>query len=178
MSGEREASVSNAEPLTRRAWWLAGLMLFLAVVSASLQSCAMKPAGTHGKLEPDPIPLDSRDLRYSGYLAQVQKMIKEKWGYPCVKDANVTARCDYKSAQLVIVFDILKSRRVSQVQVQETSGYKIYDDYAANAVRLASPFRPLPSEIRDMMASVGAGNSGIRIIAAFKYKFVEHEGHQ
>ncbi len=91
-----------------------------------------------------------------------------------MKEANVTGRCDYKSAQLVIVFDILKSGRVSQVQVQETSGYKIYDDYAANAVRLVSPFPPLPSE---MMASAGPG-PGIRIIAAFKYKFVEHEGNQ
>jgi TonB family protein len=102
-------------------------------------------------------------------------MIKEKWGYPCVKDGNVTGQCDYKSAQLVIVFDIIKSGRVSQVRVQETSGYKIYDDYAANAVRLASPFPPLPSE---MMASAGPGSPGIRIIAAFKYKFVEHEGNQ
>jgi len=48
-------------------------------------------------------PLDSTDPKYNDYLDRVRRMIKEKWGYPCVKD-GMTGHCDYKSARLVIVF--------------------------------------------------------------------------
>jgi hypothetical protein len=64
--------------LARPARSLAGLVLFLTVISAALHGCAMKPAATQG----DPVLLDSKDPRYGGYLEQVRKLIKGKWSYP------------------------------------------------------------------------------------------------
>src|SRR5207253_2914185 len=80
--------------------------------------------------------------RYNDYLDRVRRMIKEKWGYPCIKDVS-TGNCDYKSARLVIVFGILRDGRVPTLEVAQQSGYAIYDDYAKNAIRLAAPFPPV-----------------------------------
>ena len=96
-------------------------------------------------------------------------MIKEKWGYPCIKDV-ATGHCDYKSARLVIVFGILKDGRVPMLEVAQQSGYAIYDDYASNAIRLAQPFPPVPASL---MATAKSGSSGVKIVAAFQYVLVE-----
>ena len=133
------------------------------------------PAGAGGSgeswagIEGEPIPLDSSDPKFNDYLERIRRMIKEKWGYPCVKDL-VNGHCDYKSARLVIVFGILKDGRVPLVEVAQQSGYPIYDDYAANAIKLAQPFPPVPASL---MASAKSGSSGVKIVAAFHYQLVE-----
>ena len=133
------------------------------------------PAGAGGAgegwagIEGDPIPLDSSDPKYNDYLERVRRMIKEKWGYPCVKNSS-SGNCDYKSARLVIVFGILKDGRVPMLEVAQQSGYAIYDDYAANAIRLAQPFPPVPASL---LATAKSGSSGVKIVAAFQYVLVE-----
>ncbi len=62
----------------------------------------------------------------------------------------------------MIVFGILKDGRVPTLQVAEQSGYAIYDDYAANAIRLAQPFPPVP----DAMVK---DRTGVLVLAAFGY---------
>jgi outer membrane biosynthesis protein TonB len=120
-------------------------------------------------IEGEPIPLDSKDPKYNDYLERVRRMIKEKWGYPCIKDL-ATGHCDYKSARLVIVFGILKDGRVPTLEVAQQSGYAIYDDYATNAIRLAQPFPPVPPAL---LATAKSGSAGIKIVAAFQYVLVE-----
>ena len=133
------------------------------------------PAGAGGAgegwagIEGEPIPLDSSDPKYNDYLERVRRMIKEKWGYPCIKDI-ATGHCDYKSARLVIVFGILKDGRVPTLEVAQQSGYAIYDDYAANAIKLAQPFPPVPASL---MAAAKSGSTGVKIVAAFQYVLVE-----
>src|SRR5436309_400773 len=133
------------------------------------------PAGAGGAgegwagIEGEPIPLDSSDPRYNDYLDRVRRMIKEKWGYPCIKDVS-TGNCDYKSARLVIVFGILRDGRVPTLEVAQQSGYAIYDDYAKNAIRLAAPFPPVPASL---MATANSGSSGVKIVAALQYVLVE-----
>jgi protein TonB len=112
-----------------------------------------------GAVEGEPVPLDSRDPKYSDYLEQVRRKIKANWGYPCVKN-DLTRGCDYKTTSLVIEFGIAKDGRVPFVTVLRSSGYPIYDDYAVNAVKLSSPFPPLPDAF---------GRRGIPIHATFSY---------
>ncbi|HEV8473831.1 MAG TPA: TonB C-terminal domain-containing protein [Methylomirabilota bacterium] len=109
-------------------------------------------------IEGEPIPLDSTDPRYSDYLDRVRKAIKEKWGYPCVKD-GVTHQCEYKTAQLVIEFGIAKNGTVPFITVMRSSGFAIYDDYAVNAVKLAN-FPPIPDSF---------SKRGVPILATFSY---------
>ncbi len=112
-------------------------------------------------IDGDPIPLDSSDPRYNDYLDRVRRMIKEKWGYPCIKDV-ATGHCDYKPAPVVIVFGILKNGRVPSWDFAERSDYAIYDDYAVNAIRLAQPFSPPPEAMLN-------GHEGVPVVAAFQY---------
>jgi outer membrane biosynthesis protein TonB len=133
------------------------------------------PGGAGGRgegwsgIEGEPIPLDSSDPKFNDYLDRIRRMIKEKWGYPCIKDL-ATGHCDYKSARLVIVFGILKDGRVPMLEVAQQSGYDVYDDYAVNAIKLASPFPPVPASL---MATAKSGSAGVKIVAAFQYVLVE-----
>jgi TonB family protein len=110
-------------------------------------------------IEGEPIPLDSTNPNYSDYLDQIRRRIKEKWGFPCVKNDS-THQCEYKSTQLVIEFGIAKDGKVPFVTVLRSSGYPIYDDYAVNAVKLASPFPRIPDTF---------SKTGVPIHATFSY---------
>jgi len=110
-------------------------------------------------IEGEPIPLDSKDPRHSDYLDRVRRAIKEKWGFPCVKNA-ATHECEYKTTTLVIEFGIAKDGKVPFVTVLRSSGYPIYDDYAVNAVKLAAPFPPIPDNF---------SKTGVPIHATFSY---------
>jgi TonB family protein len=110
-------------------------------------------------IEGEPIPLDSKDPRHSDYLDRVRRAIKEKWGFPCVKNAS-THECEYKTTTLIIEFGIAKDGKVPFVTVLRSSGYPIYDDYAVNAVKLAAPFPPIPDNF---------SKTGVPIHATFSY---------
>jgi hypothetical protein len=116
-------------------------------------------------IEGEPIPLDSPDPQFSDYLDRVRRMIKAKWIYPCVKDLS-TGHCDYKSANLTIVFGIRKDGHVPVVEVAQQSGYVVYDESAAVAIKLAAPFPPVPAAL---MAAARSGSAGVRIEARFAY---------
>ena len=109
-------------------------------------------------IEGEPIALDSTDPRYSDYLDQIRRRIKEKWGYPCVKNHS-TRECEYKTAQLIIEFGIAKDGKVPFINIVRSSGYPIYDDYAVNAVKLAD-FPPIPDSF---------SKKGVPIQATFSY---------
>jgi len=120
-----------------------------------------------GGIEGEPIRLDSDDPRYNDYLEQVRRRIQEKWGYPCIQAER---SCEYKEATLDIEFGILKDGRVQFVDVVKNSEYQIYDQYAATAIKLASPFPPVP---QSMLNSVKPGSPGVPIRARFAYYIVK-----
>jgi TonB family protein len=112
-----------------------------------------------GGIEGEAVPLDSRDPKYSDYLERIRRKIKENWGYPCVK-STASRECEYKTAQLVVEFGIAKDGQVAFVTVRRQSGWAIYDDYAVNAIKLSSPFPPVPDDL---------GKTGLPILATFSY---------
>jgi len=118
-----------------------------------------------GGIEGDPVPLDSVDERYSEYLEQVRRRIKEKWGFPCVRNPE-TRGCDHYTTSLDVHFGILKDGRVQFVDIVKASEHSIYDEYAVNAIRLAQPFPPVPPA---MMAAMKQGSAGLAISARFSY---------
>ncbi|HYZ88528.1 MAG TPA: TonB family protein, partial [Myxococcales bacterium] len=68
--------------------------------------------------------------------------------------------CEYRSTQLIIEFGIQKNGELAFVTLTRTSGHPIYDDYALNAVKLASPFPPIPDSF---------SKKGVPIHASFHY---------
>jgi TonB family protein len=121
--------------------------------------------GGRGGIEGEPIPLDSSDGRYNDYMDRLRREIKSHWGFPCVK-SEATRECEYKTTSLVIEFGILKDGRLQFVDVVESSGFPIYDDYAVNAIKLASPFPPVPPAV---MAAMNRTSVGAAILARFNY---------
>jgi TonB family protein len=140
----------------------------LTDVRAALRQGAGGRGQGRGGIEGDPIPLDSVDARYSDYLEQIRRRIKEKWGYPCVR--NSAGGCDHYDTSLVIHFGILKDGRVPFVDVVRRSDHAVYDEYAVNAIKLASPFPPVPPAI---MATMRPGSTGMPLSVHFKYVLVE-----
>jgi TonB family protein len=121
--------------------------------------------GGRGGIEGEPIPLDSQDPRYSDYLERVRRKIQGNWSYPCMKNP-VTHVCEHKGAQLIVEFGILKDGRVQFVELRQSSGFEIYDDYAINAIKLSSPFPDVPPA---MILGMKRGSTGIAIVAHFHY---------
>jgi len=113
----------------------------------------------------EPIQLDSKDPDFNDYLERIRRLIKQNWLYPCVKNPETHA-CEFKSARLVVDFGILKHGPVQFVDLQKSSGYAIYDSYAVNAIKLASPFPPVPAAL---MARFPAGSAGVPIRVNFVY---------
>lgn len=118
-----------------------------------------------GGIEGEPIPLDTPDGRYSDYLERLRRRIKAHWGFPCVRN-DATRACEYKTTSLVVHFGILRDGRLQFVEVVEPSGYRIYDDYAVNAIKLAAPFPPVPAALMNAMKR---GSTGVAILARFNY---------
>ena len=134
-------------------------------VRAALRQGAGGRGQGRGGIEGDPIPLDSADARYSDYLEQIRRRIKEKWGFPCVRNAQ-TGQCDHYTTSLDVHFGILKDGRVQFVDVVKPSNHSIYDEYATRAILLAQPFPPVPAA---MMGAMRQGSSGLAISARFSY---------
>ena len=134
-------------------------------VRAALRRGAGGRGQGRGGIEGDPIPLDSDDARFSEYLEQVRRRIKENWGYPCVRNA-VTRECKVHETSLLVDFGILKDGRVQFVEVVRMADHALYDEYAVNAIKLASPFPPVPAAI---MRTRPAGSTGFPIRVHFIY---------
>lgn len=94
--------------------------------------------GGRGGIEGEPIPLDTKDPKYHEYFEKVRQKIKANWGYPReAGERNI-------EGQLLIEFHIARDGHLSYLELVRSSGVKILDDYAMNAVRLAQPFPPVP----------------------------------
>jgi TonB family protein len=137
----------------------------LGDVRAALRQGAGGRGQGRGGIEGDPIPLDSADARYSEYLEQIRRRIKAKWGFPCVRNA-ATRECDHHTTSLDVQFGILRDGRVQFVEVVRPASHAIYDDYALNAIKLASPFPPVPPAI---MATLRPGSAGMPLSVRFSY---------
>lgn len=113
-----------------------------------------------GGIEGDPVPLETRDPRYHDYFDRIRRMIQAKWGYPCADGVPLARECVRREGQLVIEFGIAKDGGVPFIQLLRSSGSANMDDFAMNAVRLASPFPPVPDSI---------GRKGLPVLATFRY---------
>jgi TonB family protein len=134
-------------------------------VRAALRRGAGGQGQGRGGIEGDPVPLDSADARFSEFLEEVRRRIKDKWGFPCVRNPS-TRECDHHTTSLDVHFGILKDGRVQFVEVVRSADYRVYDEYATRAILLAQPFPPVPPA---MMSTMRQGSTGVAISARFSY---------
>ncbi len=84
----------------------------------------------------------------------MRKAIELVWNYPS------EAAQRGMEGEVTVEFVIAKSGSVSRIKVLKSSGYKILDDAIVEALRLASPFAPLPD---------GFGKQKMLITGSFRY---------
>ncbi|HEX2223399.1 MAG TPA: energy transducer TonB, partial [Thermoanaerobaculia bacterium] len=82
--------------------------------------------------------VDNPDFKFGYYLDQLLARIDQNWARPSLGD-NIEA---------TIVFRIHKDGSVSDLRVQESSGFAAFDLAAQRAVTNAAPFPPLPRAYR------------------------------
>lgn len=88
----------------------------------------------------DTIDLNTQEYRFIGYFSGLRKSIELVWAYP----REAAARGLEGSVSLR--FNISKDGYASRVKVLKSSGYKSLDQAIVNAVKIASPYAPLPED--------------------------------
>ncbi|GBC81036.1 hypothetical protein HRbin10_00140 [bacterium HR10] len=73
------------------------------------------------------------------YRAYLERAIQQRWFIP--PEANLLQA----PATVIVVFEVARDGRLLQLRLRQSSGIPALDRAAINAVRLAAPFRPLPS---------------------------------
>jgi TonB family protein len=122
------------------------------------------PGDGRGGVEGEPVPLDSPDPKYSDYLDRVRRMIKDKWGFPCAEGAPDRYSCSRREGEMIIEFGIAKDGHVPFITLRQSTGSANMDAFALNAIKLASPFPPVPDVI---------SKTGFPILARFRYILVD-----
>lgn len=109
----------------------------------------------------DKIDLNTTNFRFIGYFTSIRKAFELVWVYP--SDAVRRGL----QGETHVEFTIEKNGSVSKIRVVETSGHKILDVAVVEALRLASPFGPLPP---------GYQKERLTIVGSFRYVLTNYAG--
>ena len=113
--------------------------------------------GGLGGVEGAPVPLDTPEPRYQDYMNKVRAKIRANWSYP--RDAGDRGI----EGKLLIEFHIAKNGNLEFIELRDSSGVRVLDDYAMIAVKLAQPFPPVPDDL---------AKNALAISAEFRYQIV------
>ena len=109
----------------------------------------------------DRIDLNTTNYRYIGYFTSVRKAFELVWTYP----AEAARRG--LQGEVSIQFTILKDGRVRSIKVLESSGHSVLDDAVIEAIRLSSPYSPLPD---------GFEKDKLTVVGSFRYVLSSYAG--
>ena len=88
--------------------------------------------------EGDKVDINTSDYRYISYFTGMRKAIELVWNYP------VSAARRGHQGVVGIQFVIYKNGKVKGLKLVSSSGYRALDNAILEAIRLSSPFSPLP----------------------------------
>ncbi|MEK6531501.1 MAG: TonB family protein [Deltaproteobacteria bacterium] len=109
-----------------------------------------EPKGQSGKA----LQLNTSELKYQEYLLNIKQKIEFYWEYPLAAIKNNW------QGRLRIDFSINKDGTIKDIRLVRSSSYPGLDDAAITALRLSSPFPPLPESF---------GVEDISIHGSFEY---------
>ncbi|MDA9950971.1 TonB family protein [Oligoflexaceae bacterium] len=89
----------------------------------------------------DVVDLNTTNFRFLGYVSHLRQEIQLVWNYP------QEAASRGLEGKVGLQFRILKDGTTDQVTVVESSGYTSLDKAIVSAIKLASPFAPLPDDV-------------------------------
>ena len=111
--------------------------------------------------ESEQIDINTSDYRYIGYFTAMRKAFELVWTYP-----SEAVRRGLQG-EVRIQFTILKDGSVKRVKVVSSSGHRILDDAVVEAIKLASPYNPLPE---------GLNKEKLVIVGSFSYVLSSYLG--
>jgi protein TonB len=91
----------------------------------------------------DTVSLDTKELKYLSYFSHIKRRIEHVWSYP------PDAVADGLQGQLHLKFVLARNGQVKSVELLRSSGFKVLDKEAWDAVVNAGPFGPFPAMISD-----------------------------
>ena len=100
------------------------------------------------------IDINTSDYRYIGYFTSLRKAVELVWTYP-----REAVRRGLQG-EVGVEFTIMKDGSVKKVRVIRSSGHKILDKSVVEAIKLASPYTPLPD---------GFEKKKLVIVGGFRY---------
>jgi periplasmic protein TonB len=89
------------------------------------------------------VSLDTKEIKYLSYFAHIKRRIERVWTYPPGAIANGL------QGQLHLKFTLRNDGQVKTVELLRSSGYKVLDKEAWDAVVNGGPFGPFPPTIPD-----------------------------
>ena len=89
--------------------------------------------------------IDNASFSYPYWFTQAFNKILRNWRNPVAADGAVVC---------VVYFQVIKSGRVVDVEVKNSSGLETFDDACVRAVQRSTPFPPLPREFRDEIIGI------------------------
>ena len=101
------------------------------------------------------VSLDSTDSRYVSYLTKIKQKIEPLWHYP------EQARAIGLQGKLALYFSIVEDGHLARLELISSSGHRLLDEQALQAVRRAAPYLPLPEKLQI---------SRLNIHATFEYR--------
>lgn len=104
--------------------------------------------------EGDRIDINTTEYRYIGYFTNMRKAIELVWNYP------LDAARKGMQGEVGLEFAIGKDGKATRIRVIKSSGYAVLDRAIVDAIRLASPFSPLP---------IGFRKERILVTGSFRY---------
>tara|TARA_B100001094_G_C18065369_1_gene737182 strand:+ start:161 stop:1048 length:888 start_codon:yes stop_codon:yes gene_type:complete len=102
----------------------------------------------------DRIDINTADYRYISYFTSMRKAIELVWNYP-----PMAIRRGQHGA-VGLQFTIFKNGTVKNLRIVNSSGYSALDNAIVEAIKISSPFSPLPR---------GLGKSKMTITGTFNY---------
>jgi len=94
------------------------------------------PVKAGGKSEGVAVSTGSEDFKFPPYLVAIRDKIESNWNPPPVA----------KGAKAKIQFTVLRSGRVGEVKLQDSSGNFYFDQAAVRAILQSSPFPHMPED--------------------------------
>lgn len=89
--------------------------------------------------------IDNASFDYPYWFRQAFNKISQNFRNPVASDGTLVC---------TIYFQVIKSGRVIELRIIESSGFPIFDDACLAAVERAAPFPPLPRNFRDEIIGI------------------------
>ncbi len=106
----------------------------------------------------DTVSLEGDHGRYAAYLRRIKERIERGWQYPAAACAR------QEEGVTILRLSIHRSGALSDQRILSSSGFPALDEGAAQVVRSAAPYDPLPPEF---------GLTTLHVVAAFQYRLLD-----